>query len=122
MIINACTRMIRREEEEEDRKAKGEEDRWTRGQENILDRRKRGQEDKNLFLGQLWTKDAAAFFSPLRLRRNNFSCAIMRLTIEREKEDSDNAFSRFVFDRVIDIVAFGTKKCYTSINRVALTK
>ena len=84
-----------------------------------------GQEDKDLFLGQLWTKDALAFFflfAPLRLRRNNFSCAIMRLTIEREKEDSDNAFSRFVFDRVIDIVAFGTKKRYTSINRVALTQ
>ena len=57
-------------------------------------------------------------FSPLRLRRNNFSCAIMRLTIEREKEDSDNAFSRFVFDRVIDIVAFGTKKRYTSIKYI----
>ena len=32
-------------------------------------------------------------FAPLRLRRNNFSCAIMRLTIEREREDSDNAFT-----------------------------
>ena len=71
-----------------------------------------GQKTRRLFF----------LFSPLRLRRNNFSCAIMRLTIEREKEDSDNAFSRFVFDRVIDIVAFGTKKRYTSMNRVTLTQ
>ena len=74
----------------------------------VHNRSERGQEDKDLFLGQLWTKDAVAFFlfAPLRLRRNNFSSTIMRLTIEREKEDSDNAFSRFVFGRVVAIVEF----------------
>lgn len=43
--------------------------------------------------GQKSRSFVSVFFAPLLLRQNNFSSAIMRLTIEREREDSANAFT-----------------------------